>query len=143
MNHATTIKAALVTVMTELTGPLQPIKAVYDYSEPEVRQYPAAFVLFEGMRGKTRLDSHGDFLVYGFTIRVLIDADGTEDEEAQIVSLTDAVITKFMTAGKVDTLGGTCDRFDITAAPLRSDNAEMPVRGIEFAVEAAKRISIV
>lgn len=148
MNAATTIKAALVSAMTELTGTSQPLKAVYSYQETSPRQYPCAFVIFDGMKGKARLDSHGDFLVYAFTIRVLLAAKSSEEEdgeevEAQTVSITDAVITKFMATAKVDTLSGACEKFDITSGPLRSDNIEMPTRGIDFAVEAAKRISIV
>lgn len=143
MNHATTIKAALVSAMQELTGVNQPLKAVYEYNKTGADAYPYATVTFGGVSGKTRLDSRSDLVVYRYTIRVIIDAENSDEEEEQIVSLTDAVLTKFMSSANADTLDGTCDRLDIAAAPIFAENIEMAVRGVEFSIEAAKRILLV
>lgn len=139
---ATAIKSALVAAMEEMTGSGQPLKAVYRFNKTGAAAYPYACVLFAGTGGKVRLDSASDFLISRFTIRVVIDAENSEEEEEQIISLTDAVLNKFMTSANIDTLGGACDRFDIAASPLFVENAEMTVRGVEFSIEAAKRILI-
>ena len=131
------VKDQLKTIVETLEGTY--LEEVYAYPESNPGKWPCAQIFMSRSPAEVRLESNSNLMGVGFFIRVLLRPDNDETQENLRLTILDALMDAFRTSANVDTLNGTCERFDLLdPEPISTDQAEQPLFGFALPVIAYK-----
>lgn len=128
----------LYDVVSEISGPGQPLQTVYKRLRAASQQFPYACVDIFEESTSVRFDTSSNENVYSFIIRVVLLDQNSQDDADLRVDIADAVVDKLNSSNVVDTLGGTVCRLDYRG-PLpyyEPSLFEQPVMGFDIIVSA-------
>lgn len=122
----------LVTLLQQITD----LAVVYDYDEPDLKQFPAATVQAQGHQNRFH-DTAANDRRYEFLIRLYYRLDNDQDAETILRSLTDQVIAKLEANVSVS---GVWEIAEPSSGLFLKDKRENPVQIVELTVSLRSRV---